>query len=1102
MKPKSTLRSFLLGCSSLLVVSNLHAADGTWTQTTAGPFNWDDIANWNSGAGPIADLADSTANFTANINPAQTVNLNNPKTIGNITFTDSTTSSHDLTISGANILTLDRTDATKPTIDVTQSGRTLTISSVIGGGDGMLKSGAGAVTLSGNNTYSGGTDVSAGKINVGHNNAFGSGTVTVSGNSTIDAVYGAFPLMPNALQVNSGVTLTTAGSTQYFGMTFSGPVSGSGTIQTGGSGNDANTREKLGLYSDANDFTGSLVNKGGSAIIKVNSLGDGGKIQLYDGTGGLELGSGTATPLLFNTRQVELFGSSVISNNNATATNTITINTDLAVGSTGNKTFTLAGSNTGDNTYGGIIADGNFSAATQVVSLTKAGAGKWILTGANTYTGNTTIADGMLEIRGAGQLGGGNYAGSITSTDATPSPFTFASSASQTLSGVISGTMEVIKDGAGSLSLTGSAIHTGGTTVTAGTLSLGDGTNNANLNDFSTLSVAGGAVLNLNYSGSDTVFFLNLGGSPAAAGEWGATGSGAANESPLITGTGRINNVAGVTSSFGIAYWDGGTDNIVGDGNAISSGGAGTWDTVIQNWDVGATAHTAWLNTSTAKAVFGGAENANRTVTVTGPLNIKELSFETTGSSGTRYIIDGGTLNFGAGGMIRTADNRYDQTITSAITGSPAVETKDSGAGNTYLGLVFAPGSGTQTLGNVLHPNNTGIYDKAGFTMAGSTTGNSVGNISYAGTDQYGTVYKKGASTWTTGNITTGVLDINGSGGTLIINGTATAMYSGFVYTAGTLSGNASLRRNDRRGNHDFLSGFIVAPGNGVGTITVLDGTVQTPTAAQQFTIFRAGSIYEWQVGPASQDTVHIAAGKLQLDGFTLKILDAGGAPGPADQLPVVTYDPAKVTTRTLSLGAVVIDTAGAPGWDKTGATLVDDGAGTIYLTGLDSGGTPASPYDTWATGFGLQDPWLGVDPLLNGEAGANPDGDAFTNLKEFAFAFNPTVSDGGGTLTISGGAITQNGPPQIYVDPVTGQYFLRYTRRTDYVAAGLTYTAQFAADSLGTGSFEDVAGGSVVGTGTGAGAVAIEAVSIEFPDALPVSGKKARFGRVEVSLP
>jgi len=39
-----------------------------------------------------------------------------------------------------------------------------------------------------------------------------------------------------------------------------------------------------------------------------------------------------------------------------------------------------------------------------------------------------------------------------------------------------------------------------------------------------------------------------------------------------------------------------------------------------------------------------------------------------------------------------------------------------------------------------------------------------------------------------------------------------------------------------------------------------------------------------------------------------------------------------------------------------------------------------------------------------------------------------------------------------------------------------------------------------VVATGTGAGGVALQAVAIEFPDALPVGGKKARFGRVGVT--
>ncbi|TWT97675.1 Autotransporter-associated beta strand repeat protein [Botrimarina colliarenosi] len=58
------------------------------------------------------------------------------------------------------------------------------------------------------------------------------------------------------------------------------------------------------------------------------------------------------------------------------------------------RTFTLTGSNTGNNVLKPIIAD----SPTNVVNLDKTGAGKWILQGANTYTGDTTIESGVLSI--------------------------------------------------------------------------------------------------------------------------------------------------------------------------------------------------------------------------------------------------------------------------------------------------------------------------------------------------------------------------------------------------------------------------------------------------------------------------------------------------------------------------------------------------------------------------------------------------------------------------------------------------------------------------------------------------------------------------------
>jgi autotransporter-associated beta strand protein len=98
------------------------------------------------------------------------------------------------------------------------------------------------------------------------------------------------------------------------------------------------------------------------------------------------------------------------------------------------------------------------------------------------------------------------------------------------------GTVAVSKIGAGTLSLTGMNAYTGDTRVDAGTLSI----NSAFLADTADVSVAAGGLLNLDFSGTDTIDSLFLGGVPRAPGVWGAVGSGAANSSPLLTGTGRL----------------------------------------------------------------------------------------------------------------------------------------------------------------------------------------------------------------------------------------------------------------------------------------------------------------------------------------------------------------------------------------------------------------------------------------------------------------------------------------------------------------------------------------------------------------------------------
>jgi hypothetical protein len=82
-----------------------------------------------------------------------------------------------------------------------------------------------------------------------------------------------------------------------------------------------------------------------------------------------------------------------------------------------------------------------------------------------------------------------------------------------------------------------------------------------------------------------------------------------------------------------------------------------------------------------------------------------------------------------------------------------------------------------------------------------------VASIAYAGGDKYGTIYKTGTSTWTTGDLRTGALRI--SGGTLVVNGNVTTDYVGLIMTGGMLSGDADFYKGDRRAANDFSSGTV-----------------------------------------------------------------------------------------------------------------------------------------------------------------------------------------------------------------------------------------------------------------------------------------------------
>ena len=104
----------------------------------------------------------------------------------------------------------------------------------------------------------------------------------------------------------------------------------------------------------------------------------------------------------------------------------------------------------------------------------KDGAGILEFTAANTYNGTTNIRAGVLRLSGDGTLGSSAVPISSGAT------LEFLHTAVKTFGNVFSGAGEIVKNGTGTLTLTGANTYSGGTTVSAGVLELLDSAVNAN----------------------------------------------------------------------------------------------------------------------------------------------------------------------------------------------------------------------------------------------------------------------------------------------------------------------------------------------------------------------------------------------------------------------------------------------------------------------------------------------------------------------------------------------------------------------------------------------------------------------------------------------
>ena len=351
-----TIQAFALesGYSASSVQTAIYStyANYAWINPAGG--NWSGMANWSNnavanGVGTPADFSELTLSGDA------TAYLDTPVTVGSLTFADQGNASNwILADGGGGPLTLNN-GTNAPLIVV--SNQTTTVSAVLAGSSGFVKTGAGALVLNNHIVNSGPLVVSNGTVALGYNPGDGpTGTLAAGTTNT----------------VNSGGTL----------------LMNVQDVMGYGSGNTAQLNVNGGLITSANVPNSTPVQWGGTSF-RVS-------LPTVNFTGGT-LSSGT------NNQGDQYGGSFLVGNVNTLASsNTVTMNAYSV--SLNNGTFTVAAGNTTsgvDLSVASILEDFAYGSR----GFTKAGPGVMALSGANTYSGGVQLNGGTLSLANVNALG-------------------------------------------------------------------------------------------------------------------------------------------------------------------------------------------------------------------------------------------------------------------------------------------------------------------------------------------------------------------------------------------------------------------------------------------------------------------------------------------------------------------------------------------------------------------------------------------------------------------------------------------------------------------------------------------------------------------------
>lgn len=830
MKGRFPVPGVLAGLALALAWPATQAQTTTWTSTSSG--QWGTAGNWSSGV----PTSPETVVFNNSAGLATGITLLPSSDAGSLSFSSS---------GGANAYTFDTA--------ATANNNTLTIGSGISNSENAGITFYNAVTLSAAQSWTnnGGILTFDGNVNLGVGSSGGSLSLVGSGAIAIAGVVADGGSVAGQITYSGTGSLTLSGSNTYTG----------GTILSGGILNVRNNAA-LGTGSATVSSGTTLQVQGGlTNLANAVAVSGSGATSIYGSPlGAIENVSGNNTI----SGAVTLNGATLINSDSGT----LSVTTGGITGSGAN----LMVGGLGNTAISGVIATG-------AGSLTKAGTGTLTLSGANTYTGSTTISGGILSISADSNLGASpssiltgdlSFAGG---TLATTSTFTLngnrgillgssggtidvASGTTLTYGGAMAGSGALTVADSGTLLLNAANSYGGKTTINSGaTLQLGDGTNVGTITSSSSVTDNGTLVFDEATNGGPTLAPF----SKAISGTGGVTQGGSATM--VLSGTNSysgatvINSatlMAGSTSAFGgatglsaVTVNNSGTLSLSSYNNTVGSiaSSSGTSSISLGSSGTGATLTTGGNSTSTtfAGVISGtgglveagtGTLTLNNAETFTGKLTINsgakvQLGDGTNnGSLSTSSVADSGTLilNEGSASTISTQISG-----SGAVTQNGSVNTTLSGA-NVYSGATTVT-SGTLTAGSTaafggpnglsaVTVNNSGILALNGFN-------NTVGSIASSGLTTNSAI-QLGSATLTSGgnNTSTSFAGVVSGSGGLAKAGTGTLTLSGVnTYTGTTtISGGAIAIGAD--------SGLGAAPGTPTSSQLALNGGALDTTAS------------------------------------------------------------------------------------------------------------------------------------------------------------------------------------------------------------------------------------------------------------------------------